>query len=146
MIEEQGNVWLSQKRSDWIVILTNGSVNNKGQAIMGKGIALEAAQRFHNLPAQLGIRLKYDGNTVQCFPEYGLFTFPTKQEWYEPSNLKLIGRSCTTLVNMVSARGLAGRILIPRPGCGNGKLTWHQVKPVCTQHFRADKYVIFSRN
>lgn len=145
MIELQGDIWQNAEHSDWVTITTNGGTNKSGQAIMGKGIALEAKERFPQLPALLGFKLLSTGNTVYTFPAYGIITFPTKENFWEKSTLQLISTSARCLSNLVADFGLCGRILLPRPGCGNGKLTWKQVKPVIEPFFGSDQYVIFRR-
>lgn len=145
VIEKQGNIWFERTLGNWLAILTNGSVKLNGHAVMGRGIAQEAAERFPTLPALLGHKLTYEGNTVHFFFGLGLLTFPTKEKYNQNSTLKIIDTSCKTLVNILNERGIKGEILIPRPGCGNGKLHWGQVKPICQKHFTTDQFVIFSR-
>lgn len=112
---------------------------------MGKGIALEARERYPELPAQLGRNIKATGNTVYIFLEHGLITFPTKENYWEQASLALIERSARCLKNLVTDLGMKNRILIPRPGCGAGRLQWKQVKPVLEPFFRTDQYIIFRR-
>jgi hypothetical protein len=45
-----GNIWDYYDKGHWIVITTNGIVNKNGEAIMGRGVALEAAKKFKDLP------------------------------------------------------------------------------------------------
>lgn len=45
MKETFGNIWELAKPYDGIVITTNGYVNKRGEAVMGKGIAYQAKQR-----------------------------------------------------------------------------------------------------
>jgi hypothetical protein len=61
-----------------VVIPTNGIVFPQHKAVMTRGLALQAAERFLQLPAELGSRLMTRGNHVFSFAHYYLFTFPTK--------------------------------------------------------------------
>lgn len=119
-----------------VVITTNGTVKKNGEAVMGRGCALEAAQRFPSLPALLGEHLQFDGNHVGVFVnedldathEFDLVTFPVKHHWRERASLELIIRSAQELVALADPYCVGWKtILLPRPGCGNGGLSWHIV-------------------
>lgn len=144
MIEKQGNLWTFQGNSDWVCVTTNHNVSALGYAIMGRGIAQEAAQRCPGLPAALGERITREGSQVFMFCTWGIITFPTKEDWWKPSPIKLIENSCKALHNMVDDRKLKGAILMPRPGCGNGKLHWREVKPIVQRYLSSDQYQVFT--
>src|SRR3990167_6251952 len=95
MLEVQGNLWTFS--ADWRVITTNGFVRSDGKAVMGRGVALQAAQKFTNLACEFGGLLKVHGNHVMGFPDYRLLTMPVKHNWYEKADLELIERSCQEL-------------------------------------------------
>lgn len=44
--------------TDAVCVTTNGCINSKGSAIMGKGIALSAKELFPNIEIKLGTLLK----------------------------------------------------------------------------------------
>lgn len=128
MREARGNLW--KLDSDLVVITTNGFVKNNGEAVMGRGCALEARQQYPNLPAQLGERLTRFGNHVHVFllpDDYWLATFPVKHNWFERADPELIWRSAYELVDQVSA-GNFKQVVLPRPGCGNGLLRWEDIR------------------
>jgi hypothetical protein len=137
MIEIKGDIWSFWQAREWVVITTNGVVKRNGCAVMGKGIALQAAQRFPDLPKQLGIKIKEMGNYVFKFPDFRLYTFPTKHDWRNISDIKLIEDSCMQL-KLLSY----GMIYMPRPGCENGGLNWEQVKPVIQSILTEDRFVL----
>ena len=58
-----------------------------------------------------------------------VFTFPVKSHWKEIANPVLISRSARELVEFVDKCNFK-TIIMPRPGCGNGKLKWERVKPL----------------
>lgn len=126
--EHEGDLW--DVSADAIVITTNGVVRADGAAVMGRGCAKEAADRFPALPYKLGKRLEEYGNIPFLFEEYDrpVITLPVKHHWRGPALMELIGR---TLPCMVSLVGQAGYLIVamPRPGCGNGRLPWEFVKP-----------------
>ena len=87
MLELRGDIWkLSASSEDVaIVVSTNGCVKTNGEAVMGKGIAGEAAARHPKLAAWLGVMLKREGNHVFLFSgpnvPVPIITFPTKPRY-----------------------------------------------------------------
>jgi hypothetical protein len=144
MQEVTGNLWTYP--ADLRVITTNGTVKKNGECVMGRGCALEAVKGTkHNgswpgLPRMLGAAIESDGNDVHILgacvtPCDGLLvSFPVKHNWFERADLRLIERSASQLVAYVDQEWSRGdcqpRIVLPRPGCGNGGLRWEDVKPV----------------
>ena len=131
MIEVTGNLWTYP--ADVRVITTNGSIRIDGKAVMGRGCAFEATQRFPLLQKRLGYALLCDGNHVHLVEE-DLLTFPVKHEWRQTASLSLIEQSARELAIIVDYREFGGQpwnvIVLPRPGCGNGGLQWSDVRKV----------------
>lgn len=129
MKEATGDLWTFP--ADWRVITTNGFVKRNGECVMGRGCAFEAKSRFKDLPAELGLRIKMQGNHASRFGEYNLITFPVKHNWFEKADPDLIVRSARELENAMRIKdGIKGTVVMPRPGCGNGQLKWEDVKPL----------------
>ena len=66
-----------------VCITTNGDVTSSGRAVMGRGCALEAKQRFPYLDLVLGQHLQHNGNTAAILlhnKKRGLYiiSFPVK--------------------------------------------------------------------
>lgn len=131
MREVRGDLWELAPEMGAVCITTNGYVKKNGEAVMGRGCALEAAQRFPSLPALLGEHLQLAGNHVYVVyvkHEYDLVTFPVKHHWRQRASLDLIIRSANELVALADPKRMGWEtILLPRPGCGNGGLSWHIV-------------------
>lgn len=125
MREATGNLW--EIPADVRLITTNGSVRLDGLCVMGRGCAQQAAHRFPRLPYQLGQKIRAHGNRIYSFPEYQLMTFPVKHHWYDVASKPLIKESADALVEVIDP---SLQYLLPRPGCGNGGLTWGQVRPL----------------
>lgn len=138
MIEECGDLW--KLPADYRCITTNGALRQDGSAIMGKGVALEAKERYHDIEAILGLFISKYGNHV-FYLGYKLFSFPTKYHWRQNSDIQLIKRSAKELV-AISKKSSAKRILLTRPGCGNGNLRWEDVKIAIQDILYEDKFVI----
>jgi len=129
MIEERGCIWKKHEKGYFIAVTTNGVVKADGTCVMGKGIALQAAQKFPTLPEKLGYKLRRSGNHVYAFLEIRILSFPTKHDWRDPSSLSLIKQSCEELVAILHEYNI-DRLYMTRPGCGNGRLDWNDVKPI----------------
>ena len=126
MLEVTGNLW--DYEADWRCITTNGYVGRDG-LVMGRGCALEAANRYPGLKAYAGARVAANGNVVQSVARHRLILFPVKDVWDRPARLGLIVKSAIRLAELTEERDL-GTVVLPRPGCGNGQLSWDDVKPV----------------
>lgn len=133
MIEVRGDAWKECVKYDALCITTNGAVKTNGECVMGRGIALEAKKRFPQLPGILGYMIKSYGNHVHKLGvlnnKVALLSFPVKHHWKDKADIELINRSAQELVQLAN-RAEWERILLPRPGCGNGKLSWSDVKLV----------------
>ena len=131
MLNVYGNAWdLMKDPSDYDVlcITTNGFVKNNGRAVMGAGIAKTARDTIPGVDLKLGALLNKHGN--RCFrlsPK--LATFVVKHNWWEDADLELIKKSCLEITQMADKFGWS-KVLIPRPGCGNGKLNYSDVEPI----------------
>ena len=128
--------------TDAVCVTTNGCINSKGFAIMGKGIALSARELFPNIEIKLGALLKKGGNhAYDCgiyqvddllgeTQMYHVFTMPTKNNWRDKSDSALIKRSAEELVKLCDENDIK-RCFLPCPGCTNGQLDYQKdVKPI----------------
>ena len=133
MIEVQGNVW--DYKADVVLIPINGDINKKGRAVMGRGVAYQAQQRYVHLNQALALHLEKFGNTVGMLMwetlvgGRQLWSFPVKHHWREMADLNLIAHSTGKLreVAQLSPKKI---YVLPRPGCGNGQLTWELVRDI----------------
>jgi hypothetical protein len=144
--EVEGDFWCEANQgADALVCTINTVCKNDGSLVMGAGIAKDFAEHFEWLPDRWGTR------TQQMFgaPPVGMKrTYPflepceprdsqptligihTKYDWKDPSPFKLVDRSVKQLYIIVRAFGWK-RVLMTRPGCGHGGLSWErQVRPL----------------
>jgi hypothetical protein len=133
--EITGNLWDFYDQGHWVVITTNGMVKKDGTAVMGRGVARDAAQRFPELPAHLGAAIKQWGNKVSIFMKPPrIISFPVKHHWRDQADPELILESAQYLSQALS-RHVEPSIFKPpvymvRPGCGNGGLEWSMIRPM----------------
>lgn len=152
MNEVTGDLWKFE--ADYRCITTNGFVKKNGSAVMGRGCALEATQRYPDIAEILGQLLKIHGNHVH---ELGylesregkresfamdLLSFPVKHHWMKRADLSLIRRSAEELRDFMDKADPGYTVVVPRPGCGNGQLSWTEVKPILVPYFDERFYVI----
>jgi len=132
------NIWKYHNKNNYIVITTNGFVKKNGECVMGRGIALQAKNKFRGFAKRLGSKIKEQGNKVFIWDEEGLITFPVKHVWWEKADLQLIEKSAIELATYFEEGYQLGadlpKIYMPKPGCSNGKLEWKDVEPIikCT--------------
>ncbi len=151
MKEAQIELW--DAIDGWKVITTNGSVNKKGLAVMGRGCALEAAKRFPQFPKALAMLLTKTGNRVYVWEYHkkentqfkcnNIITFPVKHNWYEKADLELIKKSAMELVE-VANRWKMEKVYLPRPGCGYGYLKWEEVKKEI-ESILDDRFIVITK-
>ena len=127
MLEATGNLWNFEGVH---CITTNGFVKNDGTAVMGRGCAKEARDKYPYLSTTLGTRLTNGGNHVYYFEAENLMIFPVKEFWWQSASLELILASSKELMVLVQRIKLTEQLYLPQPGCGNGQLQWEAVKPV----------------
>jgi len=150
---------------DAICITTNGCVSSQGALTMGRGCAGEAKARWPGIQMTAGEMVKNQGNNVFLLTvvdrevndgaiqlpkrmgwpalvvPYHILTFPTKHHWKDPSDIKLIDKSCQQVRRLADEMTLRS-VVIPRPGCGLGQLTWDEVRPVCEKYLDDRFFII----
>jgi O-acetyl-ADP-ribose deacetylase (regulator of RNase III) len=134
--------------ADAIVVPVNCDTKFNGHAVMGRGVAREAARRWPWLPASLGARIRRDREraTTMCFAIGDTFTIvclPTKRDWRKPSDLDLIRVEAGRLAAYADLWRWQ-TIALPRLGCGErtGGLDWEtQVRPILAE-ILDDRFVV----
>jgi len=130
------NLWDFDCKEYYRVITTNGCIKKDGTAVMGKGIALQANQKYPLLSTKLANHIETYGNVVGIFPNYKIITFPTKNNWRNESNYKIIQKSCDELVlNWLADYKNIGKVVMPKVGCSNGGLDWFKVRNILYKNF-----------
>lgn len=149
MREVIGDLWAA-KMADRVVdargVPTNGIVKPNGQAVMGAGVAKQAADRWSLLPELLGDRLKYYGEgTYAVWPDPGgqaVVCFQTKRHYRDLSDLALIEQSAVELVRLTKLWAWK-TVALPRVGAGLGGLAWPDVKAVL-EPLLDDRFIVVS--
>jgi len=149
-------------------ITTNGAVKNNGAAVMGRGCAAQAKKVYPNIEFTLGSSIKKHKNVVKVLLEdngVAIGAFPVKPVsvicnykkdnvvahmrsqfqpgsrvpgWAAVASIDIIRESAKQITVLADEKKW-DKVLIPRPGCGAGELTWEKVLPVL-QHFLDDRF------
>lgn len=120
-----GNLWTFPAKVR--IITTNGAVRRDGACVMGRGCALEAKQQYPGIEYRLGSLIDRHGNRPFRLTA-DLWSMPVKHVWNQPADPDLIVTSAVLLTDMADKFGIS-TLVMPRPGCGNGRLTWSDIEP-----------------
>ena len=148
MKEITGNMFAHhvQKFADAICLTTNGFIKKDGSAVMGAGNAKQAKDLYEGIDFELGNVIKENGNKVQIL-RYSIppiIVFPVKYKFWESADLQLIKISAQQLLDLSNTYPSWKRIILPRPGCYNGKRSWlSEVKPIL-QEILDDRFYIIA--
>lgn len=129
---------------DALVCTINGVVRSNGRLVMGAGIAKAFKLKFPGLDLQWGSqRNKYGkGLLYSCINGTNLIGLPTKGDWKKPSSVEFVKLNLDLLLEFVDSAGFK-RVLMTRPGCGNGGLNWkNDVRPLMKNF--DDRYAVCS--
>jgi hypothetical protein len=148
----RGDLW---EYADYgaLVITTNIGWCRDGRNPMGRGVALQAAQRVIGLPGWYGKICKERGAATPVV-EYAhrgklrLLLFPTKpldalrphMSWRNRASLALIERGLAQL-----AAEYTTPVFLPLVGCANGGLREEDVLPLLHQYLTADNFTLVQR-
>ena len=114
------------KSGDALTVPTNGMVKVDGSLVMGAGFAKQMNDKTNGeLAKYLGTKVLSEGNIVHYAGMYKgvyLFSFPTKSDWKNNSDIKLIEKSAIRLYSMLSDNDKINKIYMPFPGIGKGNL------------------------
>ena len=128
----EGNVFNSPAQ-----VIVN-TVNTVG--VMGKGLALSFRKRYPGMfeaykRACDKHQLTIGKLMLYYAPDHWILLFPTKENWRNPSKLEYLEAGLYKFVNTYAEKGISS-IAFPKLGCGNGELSWDDVKPVMEKYLR----------
>lgn len=123
---------------DAVICPGNRMIHQNGRLTMGAGIAKVFRDWFPNLDLAWGRRLQEVPPEIQVIAGYfgrsPTFWVPvyfqTKGDWRRPATVDLVKASTEQLAALIWTVDWHN-VLLPRPGCGNGGLSWsEQVFPI----------------
>jgi hypothetical protein len=131
MILQKGNMWDIYDQTDLFLITANSTLNLHNELIMGKGIALQAREKFKGIRKIFGEEIlkeceNYGFYGVIIIPNQKIGLFQTKYHWRDKSDLELIFKSTTRLIGHILTSNLKW-IDLNFPGIGYGGLNREDV-------------------
>lgn len=123
-----GDLWDHHRNGTVVAITTGGLLRKDGSCSMPSGCARQAADRFPSLPYTLGEQIKNFGMHVFDLGNR-VVSFPVENSPFENPELRIIEQSCHELVELVNYKQWE-KVIVPRPGCGRGGLSWNEVEPI----------------
>lgn len=128
----QGNIFDSPAQ-----VIVN-TVNTVG--VMGKGLALSFKQRYPEMFNRYRTACEKKQLTVGKLmlfyePDHWILLFPTKKNWRNPSKLEYLEKGLIKFVNTYADKNITS-IAFPKLGCGNGELSWDEVKPLMEKYLK----------
>lgn len=153
-----GDIW------DWqeagiLVIPTNIGWNTSGAAVMGAGLAADAALRFPDLKIWYGAECRKLKHATPPLPwpdateACRLILFPTKRlnerlphySWRDNASLELIERGLVDLALLGETLPGTRKIVVPMLGTGCGHLKEASVRMLMEEHLENERFIILKR-
>jgi hypothetical protein len=138
-----GNLWDS---TDSIILVTaNSFIKSNGELAMGRGAALELAnripfvkfffgdqiKRYYGHLGNYGVLIMENSEGYPLVGRKGVGIFQTKYHYKYPANLDLIKCSCKKLLSLMEWLDSEGnKVSMNFPGIGNGGLSFQSVLPI----------------
>lgn len=123
-------IWTRWEQGAWLIVPTNTVLDKRGKAVMGAGVAKEAAERDPGLQKALGQHIRNWGGVPYVCISTHFICLPTKREWWKPAQTDLIKLGVWSLARDIEKGRISGEIVSPYLGCGRGGLTWGVVRPL----------------
>lgn len=128
----EGNIFNSPAQ-----VIVN-TVNTVG--VMGKGLALSFKKRYPEMfeayrktcdkhQLTIGKLMLYYAS------DHWILMFPTKENWRNPSKIEYLEAGLSKFVSTYADKGITS-IAFPKLGCGNGELSWVDVKPIMERYLK----------
>lgn len=122
-----GDMWHTS--ADLKLVTTNSYVRKDGALVMGRGAALQAKEKYPDLPYIAGATIKHMNRYgLRIFPQYNTGLFQVKYSYSDDASLELIDFSTNMLCAL--AHVYCGTIVLNFPGIGNGRLSRDDVMPI----------------
>lgn len=146
MLQTKGDLWDFWDQGYVVVVPTNRFVSPKGRAVMGRGVAKQAANKFPGLEQRYAKSLK-KGHALVYYPDLRLLMFPVKPDRDEnggpgykaKADLEMIRDNVKRL-----SKWQGGKVALPAVGCGFGELKFNVVLPILQE--LSDEFTLVLRD
>jgi hypothetical protein len=133
-------VWALHASGAWVVVPTSTARLADGPAVMGAGLARQAATRFPALSARYG-RALAAGNARVVITDHRLLLAPTKEHWRDPSAMPLVLDALDAVARWCHAHP-GEAVVVPALGCGLGGLAWPPVRAAALDRLAAARVAL----
>jgi hypothetical protein len=140
-VRDDVDLWDLWNAGRWAVIPTNTQRRGDGTAVMGAGLARDAADRFAGLDRRYGDAIAV-GRHRLAVRDHRLLLAPTKHHWREPATLALVADTAEHCARYARTHGLA--LVVPALGAGLGGLAWADVEAVLVAAFDGTDTVLIA--
>lgn len=137
MILERGDMFSIWGKTDMFLFTANPIINKQGLAVMGRGIALQLAERVPTIRRDFAERMRLlaefwgpcNCDIIDRYDDQSVGFFMVKDHWKNQARLDIIERSCKELDSWIMDDAM-DRVDLNFPGIGNGKLKRGDVLPI----------------
>jgi hypothetical protein len=136
------DAWALHDLGCWLAIPTNTCRRRGGQAVMGAGLAGDAARRYPDLPGRYGQALK-NGRTRIAVGDHRLLLAPTKDDWRQPARMSLVHELLVAAAAWC-AQNPYETLVVPALGCGLGGLAWEPVRDATMQRLGTHRVLLLA--
>lgn len=133
-----------------LVNTVNSRLSPSGRGVMGKGVALDFANRFPSIMGDYenAIRsgeLKPGRALLFDLPDGRKWAaLATKDEWRDKSQYGWVESGLKELGEKMREAGLTS-VALPPPGCGNGGLDWKKVEPMVHESLKGLDVAMYAK-
>lgn len=116
--------------------------------VMGKGVALQFKNRYPTMFRDYKEECRRGKITTgklyvwKSGISVHIINFPTKNDWRKKSEYRFIDEGLIALRGYLRTQGPVN-VAMPPLGCGNGGLSWDQVKRMITKHLSGLEAIIY---
>jgi hypothetical protein len=137
MIRHKGDMWTAWPTAGLFLVTTNSYLNQRGELVMGRGMAWQARRRFGGLPKAFGEAIaarcghlgEYGLLISERWPEARVGALQVKRHWVSRASLSLIRKS-THMLSAWAEEHPDVQIHLNMPGVGNGRRSLQEVLPI----------------
>lgn len=92
-----GDLWSASKDGHFIIVPINWTYNRNGNAVMGRGVAAQAAKFYPDLPGILGRYIMSQPTMPEVTFHKDLILVPVKRHWKDTASITFIDKSLREL-------------------------------------------------
>ena len=136
-----GNLWDASKDGHFIIVPINWTYNRKGNAVMGRGVAAQAAKFNPDLPGRLGRYIMNQPTMPEVTFYRDLILVPVKKHWKDAASTTFIDKSLRELTEAKTCVP-DEEWYLPLLGAGFGEIEPLTALTLMASILISDKYIL----